>query len=56
MCQAVREWAEEERKIGREEEKNVVVRNLILRGMADQDILQIVECDVKFINKVRTTI
>lgn len=56
MCQAVREWAEEERKIGREEEKNIVVRNLILRGMPDQDILQIVECDVKFINNVRSTI
>lgn len=63
MCQAVREWAEEERKIGREEglEKGreesriAIVRNLIRRGATDEDIVQIVECDGEYVAKVRAT-
>ena len=61
MCQAVREWAEEERKIGREEglEKGreesrvTIVRNLIRRGATDEDIAQIVECDRGYVERVR---
>lgn len=53
MCQAVREWAEEERKIGREEGLVTIVRNLIRRGVTDEDIVQIVECDGEYVAKVR---
>lgn len=67
MCQALREWAEEERSIGREEglkagqqagadEKAcTIIRNMLMRGMADTDIMEITECDQEFIDKVRMT-
>ena len=68
MCQAIREWAEEERSIGREEGrkegqqtgimegKRSIVRNMIKRGMADADIMAIAECDQEFIDGVRSEI
>ena len=68
MCQAVREWAEEERSIGRreghregfregsDERTYSIVRNMLKRGMADADIMAIAECDKSFIDKVRTTL
>ena len=66
MCQAIREWAEEERSIGREEGRRegqqagadektrTIVRNMLKRGMTDTDIMAIAECDQKFINEVRS--
>ena len=72
MCQAVREWAEEERSIGRreghreghregfregsDERTYSIVRNMLKRGMADGDIMAIAECDQGFIDKVRKTL
>ena len=72
MCQAVREWAEEERSIGRreghreghregfregsDERTYTIVRNMLKRGMADGDIMAIAECDQGFIDKVRKTL
>ena len=68
MCQAIREWAEEERSIGREEGRRegqqagadektrTIVRNMLKRGMTDTDIMAIAECDQKFINEVRSEI
>lgn len=72
MCQAIREWAEEERSIGRaegqrtgftkgqqagaDEKTRTIVRNMLLRGMADADIMAIAECDRKFIDRVRVTL
>lgn len=72
MCQALREWAEEERSIGREEgqrtgflkgqqagadeKTRTIVRNMLLRGMADGDIMAIAECEQEFIDKVRETL
>ena len=65
MCQAIREWAEEERSIGRaegrkegqqagaDEKTRTIVRNMLLRGMTDADIMAIAECDQEFIDKVR---
>lgn len=57
MCQAVREWAEEERRIGRaeglEEGRIAIVRNFIRQGATDEDIMQIVECDGEYVAKVR---
>ena len=60
MCQALREWAEEERSIGREEGRqegldektSTIVRNMLLRGMAAADIMAIVECGQEVIDKV----
>ena len=58
MCQAIREWAEEERSIGRQEGqlegRQIIVRNMLLRGMTNEDIMAIAECDQEFIDKVRT--
>lgn len=61
MCQAVREWAEEERKIGRSEGRKegeadkalVIIRNLLLRGTPVEEIMQITECDREFVEKVK---
>ena len=72
MCQALKEWAEEERSIGRkegraegqqagfvkgqqtgaDEKTRTIVRNMLLRGMSDADIMAIAECDQEFIDKV----
>ena len=70
MCQAIREWAEEERSIGREEGRKegrregqqagadektrTIVRNMLKRSMTDTDIMAIAECDQQFINEVRS--
>ena len=65
MCQAIREWAEEERSIGREEgreeghriglmeSRRVIVRNMLMRGMTDEDIMALAECDRELIDTVR---
>ena len=61
MCQAVREWAEEERQIGRkegrkegrEESRAAIVRNLILRGDTDESIMQVVECSREYVATIR---
>lgn len=60
MCQAVREWAEEERSIGyqegADERTHIIVRNMLMRGMADEVIMAIAECDQGLIEKVRKTL
>lgn len=53
MCRAVREWSEEERKIGWEECQTVIVKNLLNRGDSDEDIMQVAACDRDFVAKVR---
>ena len=57
MCQAIREWAEEERSIGRQEgldeKTGVIVRNMLKRGMTDADIMAIAECNQEFIDEAR---
>ena len=64
MCQAIREWAEEERSIGRQEGRqagldektDIIVKNMLLRGMEDEDIMTIAECDRECIDRVRLTL
>ncbi|MCH5275073.1 MAG: Rpn family recombination-promoting nuclease/putative transposase [Lachnospiraceae bacterium] len=53
MCQAVREWAEEERSIGADERTHAVVRNMLMRDMADEVIMAIAECDQEVIDEIR---
>ena len=61
MCQAIREWAEEERSIGRmegrveglDEKTHTIVRNMLMRDMSDADIMAIAECDQEYIDTVR---
>ena len=61
MCQAVREWAEEERQIGkkegrkegREETRAAIVRNLICRGDTDEAIMQVTECSKEYLADIR---
>lgn len=61
MCQAVREWAEEERGIGREEgrlqgrkeQTLTIIKNMLKRGMSDDDILAIAECSQEFLDHVK---
>ena len=59
MCQAVREWAEEERGIGHkqgEEEKTlIIVKNMLKRGMLDEDIIAIAECSYEFLEQVKNS-
>lgn len=64
MCQALEEWAEEERSIGRKEGQQagadekacIIIRNMLMRDMSDLDIMAIVECDQEFIDKVRLSL
>ena len=64
MCQAVREWAEEERSIGRlegksegaDEKTHIIVKNMLARGMSDEDIMAIAECNQGLVDKVRKTL
>lgn len=49
------EAREEGREIGREEEKKVFIRNLLKRGMSDEDICSLAECDRKVIDEVRNS-
>lgn len=60
MCQAIREWAEEERSIGREEGRtegrSTIVKNMLIRKMSDEEIMSIAECDQEFVDKVRLTL
>ena len=68
MCQAIREWAEEERSIGRaegrkeghragmDEKTRIIVKNMLTRDMSDVDIMVIAECNQEFIDKVRLTL
>ncbi|MCH5340366.1 MAG: Rpn family recombination-promoting nuclease/putative transposase [Acetatifactor sp.] len=53
MCQAVREWAEEERQIGRDESRVAIVKNLVRRGDTDEAIMQVVECSREYIANIR---
>ena len=65
MCLAVREWAEEERNIGRKEGRKEghrqgaedkafsVVKNLLSRGFSEEEIMLIAECDQKFVIRVK---
>lgn len=61
MCQAVREWAEEERRLGekvgrkegREEIRAAIVRNLIRRGDTDESIMQVAECSKEYLAGIR---
>ena len=61
MCQAVREWAEEERQIGKkegrkegwEESRAAIVRNLIRRGDTDESIMQVAECSREYLAGIR---
>lgn len=43
MCLAVREWAEE----------FAVVKNLLSRGISEEEIMLIAECDPKFVLRVK---
>lgn len=56
MCKAVREWAEEERRIGREESRTTIVRNLLRRGVVEEEIILVAECDSEYVAKVRETL
>lgn len=56
MCRAVREWPEEEREIGWEQCQTAIIKNLLNRGIGDEDIMQIVACDRDFLAKVRAMI
>lgn len=57
MCSALRELfadeLEEARNEGIEEKQTMIVRNLLNRGMPDEDIMAIAECNIEFIEKIR---
>lgn len=65
MCTAIKEWMAEERKAGliagreegmaagRQEEIVTVVTNMLRRGMSDETIMAIAECDRELIDQVR---
>ena len=56
MCQALEERSigrEEGRQEGADEIARIIVKNMLIRGMSDEDIMAIAECDQEFVNKVR---
>ena len=57
MCNALRELfadeLEEARNEGIEENQTIIVRNMLKRGMSDEDIMAIAECNIEFIEKIR---
>lgn len=57
MCNALRELfadeLEEARNEGIEEKQTIIVRNMLNRGMSDEDIMAIAECNIEFIEKIR---
>lgn len=61
MCQAMKEWAEEERaegrlegsRIGADEKTRTVVRNMLKRGMADEDVMALAECSMEMLEEER---
>ena len=59
MCQALREWIEEERSLGwAEGEANktkCIVKNMLSRKMSDEDIMALAECSQEFVDEVRKT-
>ena len=50
VCQALREWIEDERN----EERRKIVKNMLLRGMSDEDICTLTECGPELVAEVRT--
>lgn len=61
MCNALRELFADELAEARseghvqgiEENQTMIVRNMLNRGMSDEDIMAIAECDIEFIEKIR---
>ena len=65
MCQAMKEWAEEERaegrlegrlegsRIGADEKTRTVVRNMLKRGMSDEDVIALSECSMELLEEER---
>ena len=72
MCQALREWIEEERNLGWAEGKaegkaegeafgasektKIIVKNMLHRGMSDEDIKALAECSQELVDEVRKAI
>lgn len=59
MCQAIREWREDDKAEGRAEgtlEKTTkVVQNMLKKGYSDDEICELAECTLEFINQLRET-
>jgi hypothetical protein len=61
MCQALKEWLEEERVMGREEGREEgafsktiqIAENMLRKGMADTDVLALTECGEAVIEEIR---
>ena len=65
MCEALKEMLADERMEGREEGRRegreegrkekirIIVRNMINRGMQDEDIKALAECDQELIDELR---
>ena len=61
MCQALREWREEGRAEGMAqgltkgmlEKTTVFVQNMLKRGFSDEEICELAECSVEFIDRLR---
>jgi hypothetical protein len=53
MCVAIQEMMKDSRDEGILEGRQKIVRNMLLRGMSDEDIMVITECDKEFIDTVR---
>lgn len=48
MCKAMQDWAAEERAKGREEGRKEItkriIRNMLKRGMSNEEIIELTEC------------
>ena len=57
MCKGLADWIAEEREAGiksaNEEKTRRVILNMLNRGMSDEDIMAVAECDRTLIDEIR---
>ena len=53
MCQAIREWREDDKAEGRDEARKTIVLNMLKKGFSDEEICELTECTPDFIDRLR---
>ena len=53
MCKAIKDLMDDSREEGREQMKLNFVENMLRKGMSDEDICALAECDIEFVNGVK---
>ena len=56
MCKAMQEWSDELLATGREEGIRYIVINMVKKGLSDEDIQELANCNLEMITEVRREI